>query len=83
MDMERTTLDYPWSRIATRNCPVCRLGGGELRVRPPAVVRVGVNEEKLLRLTCHTCGYTMLFDVGVAEARPYPDGATHERLPEL
>ncbi|HVL40233.1 MAG TPA: hypothetical protein VM328_12660 [Fimbriimonadaceae bacterium] len=81
--MDRTTLDYPWSRISTRNCPTCRLGGGELKVRPPVVVRVGVNEEKLLRVTCHTCGYTMLFDVEVAKARPYPDGSTYERLPDV
>jgi hypothetical protein len=75
------TINYPFSRIRTRNCPVCRLGGGELKVRPEIVVRVGGNESNLLRLSCNACGYTMLFDTEFAKATPYRDSSTVEAFP--
>lgn len=28
-------ITYPWSRIATRNCPTCRLGTGKLVAGEP------------------------------------------------
>lgn len=77
------SISYPFSRISTRNCPVCRLGGGELRVLPEVVVRVGVDESKLLRLACSQCGYTMLFDAELAKSTPYRDTSTIENFPDL
>lgn len=77
-----TEVKYPWSRIATRNCPVCRLGGGQLEVGTSVVAETaGDGKVFLMRLSCTECGYTMLFDVEMARRSPYRDRSSVEVLP--
>jgi predicted nucleic-acid-binding Zn-ribbon protein len=74
------TIRYPFSRIAIRNCPLCRISGGELKAQPEMVVRAGENDKELMPLTCNRCGYTILFDVEQAKSSPYTDSFTNERF---
>lgn len=75
-------IEYPWSRIATRNCPVCRGGGGKLEVRSPIMTTSSVEGEvALLRVACAQCGYTLLFDSELARKTPYQDHSTVEDFP--
>ena len=74
-------IEYPWSRIATRNCPVCRGSGGKLEVRAPVSVSDADGDIALLRVSCAHCGYTMLFDSELARKTPYRDASTIEDFP--
>ena len=74
------TQIYPWSRIATKNCPHCRVHLGRLDVRGVVEVGDGVGGTmRLLRLGCDGCGFTMLFDATVVVSAPYTEG--QEELP--
>lgn len=71
---------YPWSRISTRNCPVCRTQQGQLGVRPGVTVSTADGSGlDFVRVSCDGCGYTMLFDAGVMTTSPYQGG--DEELP--
>jgi hypothetical protein len=71
-------LSYPWSRIATRNCPTCRLGAGKLVAGEPIRLPGG---PELLPVTCDYCGHTLWFDLDVVKAAEYRDTSTTENFP--
>lgn len=77
----KTTIEYPFSRIRIRNCPVCRLSGGQIEVSSPVTAGDGERDVKFLRLSCQECGYTMLFDTELARSKPYRDTSTLESFP--
>lgn len=67
-------LQYPWSRIATRNCPQCRLHEGRLEASEP----VEIGGRAMLPIRCDYCGFTFWFDLEVPRTTPYRDQGTTE-----
>jgi predicted nucleic-acid-binding Zn-ribbon protein len=78
MDMQ---INYPFSRIKTTNCPLCRLHTGKLAVKGTTVVHdADGKDQEHLRLVCDYCGYTLLFDLSVPRSVAF-GGDEEEVLP--
>jgi len=71
-------ITYPWSRIATRNCPTCRLGTGKLVAGEPIRLPGG---PEMLPVVCDYCGHALWFDLDVVRNAPYTDANSTENFP--
>jgi len=65
-------LTYPWSRIKIKSCPMCRLGQGKLEPAGRVLVKDDDGDEHPhLKMCCGSCGYTLLFDLQIAQTIPF------------
>lgn len=76
-------MRYPSSRIGVTTTTTCeRCKRGEMRDSRLRLPDADGKVLEMLKWTCGTCGYTMLFDLDVALSRPFTAPDYDEVFPE-
>ncbi|MDX6528479.1 MAG: hypothetical protein QOH41_769 [Blastocatellia bacterium] len=78
------SMTYPSSRIGNSGqCDQCKRSRGNMQDMGRLKLEDGTGTSiELMKWTCDQCGYTMLFDLGIARRRPWQGDDYTEILPD-